>query len=592
MGSTFSGQTSLPKMPIPELSDTCYKFIEWSKPLLTKQEAIDTNKVVQRFLQPGAEGEQLQKQLHHWSGTESVGNWSAPVWQNLYLQSRSPLVINSNVFYYLKSKLDEQLCSQAHIAAALISTVYDFIALLENKQLTPDRQKTTPLCMNQYKNLFSSIRIPCQTTDTFQVFSEKKHIVVLHNQSIFKVEILDGQGNRQPASSIKRQVECILSSTQQGQNIGLLTTLNRDDWAETRTKLLDLSADNVENMQQIEQAAFAICLDQNSPEQLIDISKQCLHGSGIDRLFDKSLQFIVFKNGKTGINFEHTGVDGSVMLRLIAHIYDTIDTISFETNLTCRPSDDLLTQQTKSLIFDLNDHLHQKIQSAIPAFHTHITNTHTCILNFDHFGKQKIKTFKVSPDAFVQLALQLAEYKLYGQCYSAYEAVMTRTFLDGRIDVLYTVSPESLAFIQHIQSNDSSQATTAKALIEATRKHTARANECRQGKGVHTHLLALKYCYQLAGEDLGIKTLPTLFSDKGYQALTESVVCTSTTSEYGVELAGYGPIVDHGFGIRYFVRDNSICFNMTSRTKLRADLDKMTLYIEQALLEMAEIMAS
>jgi carnitine O-acetyltransferase len=110
------------------------------------------------------------------------------------------------------------------------------------------------------------------------------------------------------------------------------------------------------------------------------------------------------------------------------------------------------------------------------------------------------------------------------------------------------------------------------------------------GEGVYTHMLALQYMQKQVGQRIGINAMPTIFSDKGYRSLTQSVVCTSTTSEYGVELAGYGPIVDNGYGIRYFIRDNAICFNMTSRTALRENLDKMKIYIEQSLLEMAELM--
>ena len=94
----------------------------------------------------------------------------------------------------------------------------------------------------------------------------------------------------------------------------------------------------------------------------------------------------------------------------------------------------------------------------------------------------------------------------------------------------------------------------------------------------------------MAGHKLGIDSLPDVFTDKGYQILNHSVVCSSTTSDYGIDLAGYGPIVDDGYGIRYFQRDDSICFNMTSRTEMQDNLDKMYIYIEQSLHEMADLM--
>ncbi len=590
MVNTFSCQEALPTMPVPDLQDTCNRLLEWVDPLLTEEERTSAKIVVEQFLLSGGEGERLQNELCDWNDRDDVSNWSSSAWKDLYLESREPLVINSNVFYYLKSKLDEEVCKQATIAAALIVSVYRFIALIDKRDLNVDMQKETPLCMNQYNSIFSSIRIPRIGTDEFKVSPSRQHIIVLRNQHIYKVNIIDGKGNIRSPSAIEFDLECILSTSDKGQNIGLLTTMPRDVWANRRAELLDNSSSNKEAMIVIEEAVFALCLDENKPEVITEISKQLLHGTGSNRYFDKSVQFIVFANGKTGINFEHTGVDGSVMLRLIAHIYDTIDAVVFDERDREEIKNSAISSEVEDIRFELNDALCRTVQDAGNRFIQHTANTQTRVLNFSFFGKNQIKQFGVSPDAFVQLALQLAEYKLYGKCYSAYEAVMTRTFLDGRIDVLYTVTPESMAFIRNVDSSKSSVKEKQHLLRQALQKHIARAHECRVGNGVYTHLLALKYRYKIAGRSIGLNTLPTLFTDTGYQALTHSVVCTSTTSEYGVDLAGYGPIVDDGYGIRYFTKNDGICFNMTSRTQMQENLDKMVIYIEQSLSEMAELM--
>ncbi|UGA55838.1 choline/carnitine O-acyltransferase [Vibrio sp. VB16] len=590
MVNTFSCQEALPTMPVPDLQDTCNRLLEWAEPLLTEEERTSAKIVVEQFLLSGGEGERLQNELCDWNDRDDVSNWSSSAWKDLYLESREPLVINSNVFYYLKSKLDKEVCKQATIAAALIVSVYRFIALIDKHDLNVDMQKEIPLCMNQYNSIFSSIRIPRIGTDEFKVSSSRQHIIVLRNQHIYKINIIDGKGNIRSPSAIEFDLECILSASDKGQNIGLLTTMPRDVWANRRAELLDSSSSNKEGMTVIEEAVFALCLDENKPEAITEISKQLLHGTGSNRYFDKSVQFIVFANGKTGINFEHTGVDGSVMLRLIAHIYDSIDAVVFDEKDREEIKNSAIPSEVEGIKFELNDALCRTVQDAGDQFIQHTANTQTRVLNFSFFGKNQIKQFGVSPDAFVQLALQLAEYKLYGKCYSAYEAVMTRTFLDGRIDVLYTVTPESMAFIRNVDSSNSSVKEKQHLLRQALQKHIARAHECRVGNGVYTHLLALKYRYKIAGRSIGLSSLPTLFTDTGYQALTHSVVCTSTTSEYGVDLAGYGPIVDDGYGIRYFTKNDGICFNMTSRTQMQENLDKMVIYIEQSLSEMAELM--
>jgi len=49
---------------------------------------------------------------------------------------------------------------------------------------------------------------------------------------------------------------------------------------------------------------FLVCLDQSSPVTRNEVSRALWHGDGKNRFFDKSLQFIVFENGKAGFNGE------------------------------------------------------------------------------------------------------------------------------------------------------------------------------------------------------------------------------------------------------------------------------------------------
>lgn len=581
MKGTFDYQERLPVMPVPDLEVTCNKLLEWVSPLLNKTDLERTQAAVAKFLLPGEKGTTLQNELISWSEKENLTNWSAPIWKELYLAARDSLVINHNVFYYLKSKLDTNSHTQAHIAAALVVCATEFMDLIDRAELSVDMQKSTPQCMNQYKNLFSATRIPHADVDELTVTAERQHIAVLHNGHIFRVNILEDTGSIRSAADIEAELDAILTVQERGDNIGLFTTLDRESWANERSNLLSLSEQNRMAMTDLENAAFILCLDRNSPDSMQETSTMLLHGDGSDRFFDKALQFIVFQNGKSGINFEHSGVDGSVMLRLIGYIYNNIEQVCFSSH----------NKKTvaEKIELNLNRELSDSLRKAEQKFNDHIADTQTRVLIFSEFGKELIKTFNISPDAFVQLALQLAEYKLYGQCYSAYEAIMTRGFVDGRIDVLYTVSPESMIFIRNMQDKYSSDRESVASLMRAAKTHIQRANECRTGNGIYTHFLGLESRYNEVGDQLGMQK-PELFTDKGYQALLNSVVCTSTTSEYGVELAGYGPIVDDGYGIRYFKRKHEICFNLTSRTAMQSHLDRMCAYIEESLQEMAALM--
>lgn len=60
-GVTFAHQDKLPKLPIPELADSCKKYLAAIKPLQSPREHSDSRQAVQEFLR--IEGPELQEKL-------------------------------------------------------------------------------------------------------------------------------------------------------------------------------------------------------------------------------------------------------------------------------------------------------------------------------------------------------------------------------------------------------------------------------------------------------------------------------------------------------------------------------------------------
>lgn len=60
-GITFAAQETLPKLPIPDLDDTCKKYIDALRPLQNKREQEATATAVQEFLE--SDGPELQARL-------------------------------------------------------------------------------------------------------------------------------------------------------------------------------------------------------------------------------------------------------------------------------------------------------------------------------------------------------------------------------------------------------------------------------------------------------------------------------------------------------------------------------------------------
>lgn len=82
----------------------------------------------------------------------------------------------------------------------------------------------------------------------------------------------------------------------------------------------------------------------------------------------------------------------------------------------------------------MNDSLRTKIRKASEQ-HVHLCSD----LGFDciehvKLTKEKIKMARLSPDAIMQLGMQLAFYSIYGEFVPTYESCSTAAFLKGRTE--------------------------------------------------------------------------------------------------------------------------------------------------------------
>lgn len=66
----------------------------------------------------------------------------------------------------------------------------------------------------------------------------------------------------------------------------------------------------------------------------------------------------------------------------------------------------------------------------------------------DSYGKGFIKKSAMSPDAYIQMALQLAYYRDHGKFCLTYEASMTRLFREGRTETVRPCTIESAAWVK------------------------------------------------------------------------------------------------------------------------------------------------
>jgi len=563
-------QRELPRLPVPRVEETCSLYLELTHPLLDPRSFAATEGAVAEFLEPGGVGERLQARLLQWSRSTAPENWLEPFWDDWYLCDDTPLVVNVSPGYALPGGDEPQIGRAARLLAAALSVK----TLVDTEQLEPDLDAGAPRCMREYARLFSSTRIPAGTRDALETHRESRHVVVLHAGRQFALEVVDDHGHAYPVSTLEQALSRIVEDPRPaGLPAGVLTTGNRRSWAALRERHLV----GGELLDAVEGAILIVALEDDSTPPTArapEAARLFLHGDGRGRWFDKSIQLIVATNGVAGFCMEHSGFDGSTALRLAELLVEHESASPTASSAPGEPVPRLLTHEAPAS-------LHDAMETAQRDVDALIGRTDLVVLEAG-LGKRAIVGHRVSPDAFVQMAFQLAFFRLTGETASTYESVDTKRFLHGRTEAMRSVSDESVAFVRTVRGRR--RMTDAADLLRAAiGRHVERLARCKEGRGVDRHLLGLR---RMVGVD---EEVPAIFTDAGYSKLTRSVLSTSALpSSPGVALTCFGPVVDEGFGLSYTVHDDATVCVVTNFHGLAGDF---AAELERSLEEMDAVLA-
>ncbi|MEA1939879.1 MAG: choline/carnitine O-acyltransferase [Candidatus Caldatribacteriota bacterium] len=565
-------QKSLPKLPLPILDQTCQKLMNWSKIMLSEDEIKLTRDAINNFQSTRGVGPILQNHLRDLSKDPKLNNWLEPFWSESYLCNPSPLPTGGNVTFVLDKNPKIKHLLLPEFLTSLIITLFKFNDLILTESLDIDYQRKQPLCMSQYKTLLSTTRIPGKIKDFHLTEANTSHVIIIHKGHYYRLNVLNNSRKILSYNTLYQNLMAIINTPKTINRLALgdLTALPRRKWAHLRNHLITLNPRNEKSLHQIERALGVFVIDENQYKNDSQMFKNIFCGDSHNRWYDKSLQFILNEAGDFGINYEHSGVDGTTLGHLVAYLYQNLRTFETSSNVIKKTPVDEIT-------FTLDDLLKSAIKEAATLSQETYENFAFEVLPFTDFGKEHIKTLGVSPDSFVQIGIQLAQYKIFQRVFNAYESVMTKQFLGGRTETMRPLTRESLAFVRN---------PTLEHLRAASLTHVERINECKNGQGIDRHLFGLKKMH----ENLyPLKPLPKIFSSPGYTAITTDYFSTSTSSSFGMRYAGYGPSVKDGFAVRYLVYKDKLHFVLSCQ-KHRADfLIFLKASLEKSLKEMATL---
>ncbi|XP_076669809.1 choline acetyltransferase isoform X2 [Andrena cerasifolii] len=584
-----------------------------------------TRSLVRAFL--SGPGPKLQQRLLE--RRQQMTNWATKWWLNdMYLTVPLALPINSNPGVVARPKRFSNQKEAAVFLARFLAELLNYQELLDRNGLEVERVKSKdgktlqPLCMAQHYQMLRIYRRPGVNADEQVILdraSSGDHIIVAHHNQFYSVPVRASDRDRITEAELVQQLLSIMETKADPRTppVGILTTAKRPVWAKAREELLKHER-NRHNLELLERCLCVVCIDDdilpitfNNPlkkenrwlghRDYANVLHHALHGGGsrhlgANRWFDKTLHVILGKDGMWGFNYEHSAGEAPAITKAFEDLTDKVDSMP-------PPDENMVPSHLpapEKLEWNLSEQSLNHIRDAMITFDALVEDLDLCILWFDEYSKEFIKSSKISPDVYIQLALQLTHFRLHGNLVATYESASIRRFALGRVDCIRAASPEALSWAKAMcQGDPESQSTNQQTntLDEGTKRRerikelfdlavqmqTKEMNDNITGQGIDNHLMGLRYASKDAGEPV-----PEIFTDEAYEIVNHFALSTSQVTTKTDTIIGYGPVVPDGYGCAYNLRSNGFIFSVSAfHSDGRTNATRFAQALEQSLRDMA-----
>ncbi|NWU13581.1 OCTC octanoyltransferase, partial [Cephalopterus ornatus] len=568
---TFQYQDSLPSLPVPPLDESLSKYLDAVKPFLNQEEYQRTEDIVKKF-ENGIGKELHQKLLER---AKMRRNWLEDWWLNVaYLDLRISTQIHCNMGGpgpYIEHCWPPKEGTQIERACVNIWHTLKYWNLLRAEKVTIERSGNTVLDMNQFRMLFCTCKIPGVTRDSIGTYFKTEaegecpsHLIVLCRGRVFAFDAVH-EGSMVTPPEIFRQLTYIQKrchSEPDGPGLAALTSNERTKWAELREYLIDLDPKNLTLLEKIQRSLFVVCLDDSSPhstpEDYSELTRLGLAGDPTVRWGDKSYNSIFFSNGTCSAFCDHSPFDAMALITMLSYAEKKI----IENEGKWKGSDNVRDiPWPEELVFTVDPKIINEIGRTKELYYKKVSDLQLVSYAFTSFGKALLRKKKLHPDTFVQLALQLAYYKCHGRPGCCYETAMTRRFYHGRTETIRPCTVEAVEWCKSMLDPSDSTYQRLQLMHKAFAKHNKMRKECENGKGFDRHLLGLL----LIAQEQGLP-VPELYGDKAFTASGGGgnfVLSTSLTG-YTRFSGSAVPMVQHGYGFFYSIRDDRIVATCSS----------------------------
>ncbi|XP_034474790.1 carnitine O-acetyltransferase-like [Drosophila innubila] len=575
--------------PVVPLEETLHRYLNSIRPFFKDEAFLKQQEQTIDFL--NNMGGELQKLLE--KAGKKDANWLSDRWITAkYLRHRGPLTVFSSPCIAFPKQDFRNVIDFVHFTAQVIYGMCEFKNLLDNDRIPVYRMGKFDLDNSQYHQVFGTVRKPKRSCDILEQCNSD-YVIIIHNNNFHKLPVYNAEGRILNINQLRNELLKIVQSCQsKGPEIGLLTHDTRDSWADAY-EILCRGENNINVMQCIEQSLFTVSLDesvmvhQKGQERSV-LAGQLLHGGGFNvnssnRWMDKTLQLIVNPNGMAGFCLEHAPADPQPAATIMDFVQTNIINPEYG-NDSCPVE---IFDKPHPLYFtELDETLDLWLGAARRNISKICSRIRLEVFKFPCYGKCLIKSQGLSPDSFIQMALQLAFYRLHKELPAQYESAHLRIFKSGRTETIRSSSNESLDFVCTMTSVNASLRERILALQSAVDWHQEQTKLAMQGQAVDRHLFGLK---QMAREHA--IPLPEFFCSQGYVKSTNFQVLSSQVATPHDGFMSFGPLSSDGYGCCYNPRENDIIFAISSwKLKPKICATRYGKAIELALADMGQLL--
>ncbi|KJE95992.1 carnitine O-acyltransferase [Capsaspora owczarzaki ATCC 30864] len=538
----------------------------------------------------------------------TTSNYVSDWWEKyVYLRGRSSIMVNSN--YYVLDAFTYMPCTNQLARAALfISNILKFKRDLDREEIEPITiRDTVPLCMAQYERLFTTTRIPGKECDTLEHHDYSSYIVVLRKGRYYQLSVYNRKGQILAPFEFENHLHWIVEDADRGdsasyeeEHLAAFTAEERHVWAAVRSEHF-ASGVNKESLDIIDKAIFVLSLDTETPKDLSSRGKALLHGNGYNRWFDKSFTLVLFPDGRAGLNCEHSWADAPVVAHMWEWVmcHETEDAYD-EHGHNIRPESTtprVATAAPHKLAWDFSPKLSEAIKTAVAKATTIINDLDLSILHHSKYGKDYMKHAKISPDAYVQMALQLAYYHdSNGETPLTYESSMTRLYKQGRTETVRPASVDAREFVRAMVNPSVTKEQRIQLLRKAGETHQNLYRDAMSGKGIDRHLFALYVVSQGLGVDSpflkdALSRAWKLSTSQQPQQQTKLWEPEGKDRHKIGPGGGFGPVADDGYGTSYmFAGSHCLFAHVSSKISAKnTDSARFANNLERAFEELAAL---